>query len=84
MEFELLFQCRRSPKEKPMSTRQGNLLFVGPRPAVAKLDARLFEPAMKASEGKNNAETLSLQRSGEDTKRDRDPNLNFSRGNFLR
>jgi len=33
---------------------------------VAELDARLFEPAMKATEEKNNAVTLSPQKSGQD------------------
>jgi carbonic anhydrase len=48
------------------------------------LDAGYSNDRRKQAKNKDKADTLSLQRSGEDTNRDCDPKLNFSRGNFLR
>src|SRR5260370_22804753 len=67
-----------------MSTREGNLLDEGATSGSSRVGCRLFERPRKATEEKDNADTLSLQRSGEDTKRDCDPNLKFPMGNFLR
>jgi len=48
-EFEFLFQCRRSPKEKPMSTRERNLLYE----EATSGSGRLGCPAIRTSdEGK--------------------------------
>jgi carbonic anhydrase len=66
-----------------MGSREGNLPYQGATPASSRVACRLFERPRKATEEKDNADMLSLQRSGEDTKRDCDPNLNLLRANFL-
>ncbi len=53
-----------SSKEPPMSMRERNLRYEGAASDGGR--ARLFERAMKATEGKNNAETPSPQKSAED------------------